>query len=65
MNRMVKRYVGRRDIIDGSGKVIASIERNPYGTGYRHITDDGSGPHMFLNLGEVRDYYSIRKGGEV
>ena len=61
MNKLVKRYVGRRYIVNGSGKVIAYIERNPYGFGYRHISEDLEAPHMFLNLNEVRDYYNISK----
>ena len=61
MNRLIKRYVGRRYIVNGSGKVIAYIERNPYGFGYRHISEDLEAPHMFLNLSEVRDYYNISK----
>ena len=39
MNKLVKRYVGRRNIVDSSGKVIAYIERNPYGFGYRHVSE--------------------------
>ena len=61
MNKLIKRYVGRRYIVNGSGKVIAYIERNPYGFGYRHISEDLEAPHMFLNLNEVRDYYNITK----
>ena len=61
MNRLIKRYVGRRDIIDSSGRVIAYIERDPYRTAYRHVTEDREASHMFLNLTEVRDYYNIRK----
>lgn len=61
MNKLVKRYVGRRNIVDSSGKVIAYIERNPYGFGYRHVSDNSEAPHMFLNLNEVRDYYNITK----
>ena len=61
MNKLVKRYVGRRYIVNGSGKVIAYIERNPYGFGYRHVSEDLEAPHMFLNLNEVRDYYNITK----
>lgn len=61
MNRLVKRYVGRRDIIDGSGRIIAYIERDPYHAAYRHVTDNIGAPHIFLNLAEVRDYYHITK----
>lgn len=61
MNRMVKRYVGCRDIVNGSGRVIARIERDPHRIIYRHITDVAGAPPVFLNLSEVRDYYHITK----
>ena len=61
MNRLVKRYVGRRDIIDNSGKIIAYIERDPYHAAYKHVTEEIGAPHVFLNLNEVRDYYGICK----
>lgn len=61
MNRLVKHFVGKRDVVDGSGRVIASIERHPYCIGYRHITDDAEAPRAFQNLTEVREYYGISK----
>ena len=59
--KLIKRYAGRRDIIDASDRLIAYIERNPFSLGYKHITKDEEAPHSFMNLDEVRDYYHIHK----